>query len=287
MTPLPHEHRWRSVSRITREPIGSPVEEQKGPPPTSDERLDVVQLVGSSSDAARRAGNDGPQRRAAMTLHQGIARRNRRHNRYARPAWSRNLSKTPGLSRPVRPCGIDFVSVFRARPNCCRQRDVSTDDLRAARIVHVAPSGFDESTSPRLNNPRNVGSGVADRSTRPRDVGHAAQATRPVVQVGHLEHVLTIAPAIVRGFAQAVADSLQDGVLPYADRQRLLRRATRLGIGRFDANLIIASVQHRQPARDAPPRSGVVDARGWKRALLIVLTIEATLAGVVGWLFLL
>jgi hypothetical protein len=113
----------------------------------------------------------------------------------------------------------------------------------------------------------------------------AGPGPRPAVQVGHLEHVLTIEPAIVRGFAEAVADSLQGGVLPYSDRQRLLRRAARLGIGRFDANLIIASVQHRRPACGDERALSIAPETGWKSALLIVLTIEATLAGVFAWLF--
>jgi hypothetical protein len=46
-------------------------------------------------------------------------------------------------------------------------------------------------------------------------------------------------------FAAMVAARLEGPVLPYSRRQELLRIAGRVGIGRFEANLIIASVQHR------------------------------------------
>lgn len=106
--------------------------------------------------------------------------------------------------------------------------------------------------------------------------------------MGHLEHVLTVPPAIVRGYANAVADSLVAGVLPYADRDRLLRRAARLGIGRFDANLIIASVQHRS-SDDRPFRSDPGRNRdrppGWLSVLLVVLLTQlAIVAMAVGWM---
>src|SRR4051812_9108738 len=46
-------------------------------------------------------------------------------------------------------------------------------------------------------------------------------------------------------FAALVASRLAGPVLPYSQRQDLLRIGARLGIGGFEANLIIASVQHR------------------------------------------
>jgi len=46
-------------------------------------------------------------------------------------------------------------------------------------------------------------------------------------------------------FGQIAADEIRDGVLPYSRRLGLLGTAQDLGIGRFEANLIIAAVQHR------------------------------------------
>lgn len=55
----------------------------------------------------------------------------------------------------------------------------------------------------------------------------------------------TTARGATRILADRVAEKLTGPVLQYSDRQRLLRLAGVLGIGRFDANLIIAAVQHR------------------------------------------
>ena len=46
-------------------------------------------------------------------------------------------------------------------------------------------------------------------------------------------------------FIRQVEDSLQGQHLPYSQRNKLIKRAATLGIDRFDANLIIATVQHR------------------------------------------
>jgi hypothetical protein len=47
-----------------------------------------------------------------------------------------------------------------------------------------------------------------------------------------------------RQFARRVSCHLIGGLLPWTDRRILLKEAASLGIGRFDANLIIAAVQH-------------------------------------------
>ena len=46
-------------------------------------------------------------------------------------------------------------------------------------------------------------------------------------------------------FAQLAADQISGQILSYSKRLGLLRAARRMGIGRFEANLIIAAVQHR------------------------------------------
>ena len=48
----------------------------------------------------------------------------------------------------------------------------------------------------------------------------------------------------VNTFAQLAASQLADDVLCYSRRLQLLNTAGRLGIGRFQANLILAAVQH-------------------------------------------
>jgi hypothetical protein len=49
-----------------------------------------------------------------------------------------------------------------------------------------------------------------------------------------------------------IMDRIRNGVLTYSDRLELLDEAEKLGIGRFDANLIIAAVQHRHAPRAIP-----------------------------------
>ncbi|HSU65433.1 MAG TPA: hypothetical protein VLJ39_01050 [Tepidisphaeraceae bacterium] len=46
-------------------------------------------------------------------------------------------------------------------------------------------------------------------------------------------------------FATLVAAELQSGLLPYSRRAELLRWAQSRKVNRFDANLVIASVQHQ------------------------------------------
>lgn len=53
-------------------------------------------------------------------------------------------------------------------------------------------------------------------------------------------------PAVAEAFAAEVERSLESGVLRYSVRARLLREARQRGLGRFEANLIIAAVQHRR-----------------------------------------
>ena len=48
-----------------------------------------------------------------------------------------------------------------------------------------------------------------------------------------------------REFADIVASQLVGTVLPWSQRESLVRLAELQGIGRFDANLIIAAVQHQ------------------------------------------
>ena len=56
----------------------------------------------------------------------------------------------------------------------------------------------------------------------------------------------SVTSAIERGYAAHVATRVRGQILRYSDRLDLLRAAERLGINRFRANLIIATVQHEQ-----------------------------------------
>jgi hypothetical protein len=75
------------------------------------------------------------------------------------------------------------------------------------------------------------------------------------------------------GFAQRVAQELDGPVLRYSKRQMLLREADRRGIGRFEANLIIAAVQHQS---DRPVASSQNDSSepGYRHAALAACAVQ-------------
>jgi hypothetical protein len=87
-------------------------------------------------------------------------------------------------------------------------------------------------------------------------------------------------------FAAMVHEALDGGILRYTQRLRLLKAAASMGIGRFDANLIIATVQHRfgqppaaEPTADSTPR------QGWLPLLLVFLCIQGLILTGLGLLF--
>jgi hypothetical protein len=61
---------------------------------------------------------------------------------------------------------------------------------------------------------------------------------------GAAQYIWSDIPAFT-AFAHEVEDALEAGELRYSVRLELLKRAAHFGIGRFDANLIIAMVQNR------------------------------------------
>ena len=89
-----------------------------------------------------------------------------------------------------------------------------------------------------------------------------------------------------RAFAQQVAARLNGWNLRYSERRELIRLATGRGIGRFEATLIIAAVQHER-RKASPVRQSPVDQPrvNWLRLLaplLLVLAVES-LVFVAAW----
>ena len=78
----------------------------------------------------------------------------------------------------------------------------------------------------------------------------------------------------VRAFAQAVSTAMEGPILRFSRRQQLIRQAQRLGIRRFDANLLIAAVQHRLGSvKTKHPVQSNSDSSPWRFALPIGLAI--------------
>ena len=75
-----------------------------------------------------------------------------------------------------------------------------------------------------------------------------------------------------------MAQRLTGTVLPYSDRVALLRDAGQRGIARFEANLIIAAVQHRGEAV-AASTAGRAKRRSVGAVLMALLLQCAIVAG--------
>lgn len=82
-------------------------------------------------------------------------------------------------------------------------------------------------------------------------------------------------------FAESVATAIETRTLRYSRRLQLLREADSLGIERFEANLIIAMVQHRLNASSSPARLSRRTVTPW--LMIIAVQSLVILAGVWIW----
>jgi hypothetical protein len=87
------------------------------------------------------------------------------------------------------------------------------------------------------------------------------------------------APSRAETFAREVSTRLDGPVLRHSQRRALFAAARRLGIGRFEANLVIAAVQHEarhhRPAPAVPPPAAT---RSRLAPLAFALALQATIA---------
>jgi hypothetical protein len=85
-----------------------------------------------------------------------------------------------------------------------------------------------------------------------------------------------------QAFAERVAAGLDGPVLRYAIRRTLLRDAGRMGMGTFEANLIIAAVQHERRRAGVPTQEQQEPARARGLVsfgpLLVIFLVEAAVA---------
>ena len=111
--------------------------------------------------------------------------------------------------------------------------------------------------------------------------GHPARLTRSLRELS-LAYDACSSPAPlneprlidhVRAFAQQVCDELDGRTLRYSARVKLLRDARRRGIRRFDANLIIASVQERVQGA-APTVKERGSRRTWRTCAALVIVVQ-------------
>lgn len=94
------------------------------------------------------------------------------------------------------------------------------------------------------------------------------------VQSDWLSEVLSAPPSVIAGLKRAIDESLVGPILPIADRERLIRRAMKLGLNRFEANLMIAAVQNRALERASTSTPTPRAPRKWSiPALLCALLL--------------
>lgn len=88
-----------------------------------------------------------------------------------------------------------------------------------------------------------------------------------------------------RRFAEQIVRRLDgSGVLRYSERLRLLKAASRLGIGRFDANLMIAAVQARHARGQGVPAGHLaVSGRFGRLVQIISFLMVELLITLVAW----
>jgi hypothetical protein len=84
-------------------------------------------------------------------------------------------------------------------------------------------------------------------------------------------------------FATAVASQLTGPVLPYSQRLALLHEADQHGIPRFEANLIIAAVQHRAEY-PALPTASTSRRLPSLVAVLLFLLVQSTILLTAWWI---
>jgi hypothetical protein len=102
------------------------------------------------------------------------------------------------------------------------------------------------------------------------------------VKLSTSHRLLADLPAMT-AFAQDVENTLGGVELRYDERQRLFKRAEHFGIGRFDANLIIAMVQERterHAAADEAPKK----MAAWIPTAAAFLTIQSAILAGAWWL---
>ena len=85
------------------------------------------------------------------------------------------------------------------------------------------------------------------------------------------------------GFAAEVARRMDGPVLRLAQRRFLLAKAHRMGIGRFEANLVIAAVQHERRAESCPRRVTLAPSTGCRVSQAAPAVLAFVLQGLIAW----
>jgi hypothetical protein len=92
-------------------------------------------------------------------------------------------------------------------------------------------------------------------------------------------------PPRVDPFVELIRKSFDGQLVHYSTRLRLFREADRRGIGRFQANLLIAAVQHEQERNRPAPQIIPPQTSGnrWLTAALLAVGILIEFVAVAAW----
>jgi hypothetical protein len=86
-------------------------------------------------------------------------------------------------------------------------------------------------------------------------------------------------------FSSRVAAALTEGVLRYSARKDLLREAVQIGLGEFEATLLIAAVQHGERRAVRPAACKVAPTSSSSSSLVVLASIglQTVIATAVWW----
>jgi len=112
-------------------------------------------------------------------------------------------------------------------------------------------------------------------------LGSQPAASTPSV----LDHLPVMPTHSARAFAVAVEQKMEGPILRYSARQQLLAMAKQRGIDRFQANLMIAAVQHQAMQHYQVDRSHLLlpTTGQWVRRWVPTLAIFTAVQAMVGW----
>jgi len=160
---------------------------------------------------------------------------------------------------------------------------------RARRLRHVYaadPVGLQRSLADlarSCDSRSRVACGFASQTTRNYRAAVPAKAQAEVKAFDNDSSSRTTRAAEI--FADMVADRMIGPILTYAARQKLIREATRMGIGRFEANLIIAAVQYRTDRAERPETDNKYGREyGPLASVLTIAAVQATIVLGAWWM---
>jgi len=146
----------------------------------------------------------------------------------------------------VRVIDVKFTHNHSAKPVACRRlsREIVPSIVTLTRMSELGtfdPSQLYRRQARRIRGRYSARPGQLYRSLRQLSDRHDALAAKLPDQ----DAILPVSRQRADAFAQLVTDRMEGTILRYSTRCELIHIAARLGISRFDANLMIAAVQHQ------------------------------------------